>query len=889
MSKITLGIVAHVDAGKTTLSETILYKKNVIRKMGRVDDKDSFMDTDDIERQRGITIYSKLARIPMGDNEVIFIDTPGHVDFSAEMERCLSVLDYAFLVINGINGVQSHTRTLWKLLDRYNIPTILFVNKMDISPKSKEELMANIRETLSEECMDFAGVVTDLNVTKDGKWVMSDELLEEISMSSENLMEEFLNTGDISHKSIVQAINDRKIYPVFFGSALKGQGVDELLAFYEQALSMDLPLGNVGTSDDDFGARCFKITRDNNNVRQTWIRITGGTLKAKDMIQPFDSYPSDARKVNEIRRYNGDKYELVNEAVAGDIVALTGVDNSRPSMGFGNLPEGNESLVQPVLKYRVLVDRNDNIHEVYSELKELNDEDPALELEYIDGAGVINIRLMGKIQLEIIQAKMQERFGRNIDFGTGNIMYKETILQEITGHGHFEPLKHFADVVLEMKPLPPGSGIVVHTDCPVDVLGKNYQHQVLNYLSRRNHPGILTGSALTDMDITLVRGKSHTKHTEGGDFRKATDIAIRNGLLRVESQLLEPYYKVILELPVNNVGRAMTDLERMHGEIMTPEIKDDVCVLTGRVPVATIIDYAAEVASYTGGMGQLILEMEGYFPCHNSQEIIEQIGYDYRTDMRHPYESIYVHGGQERYAIEGELDYVGEEELVTGGSADKSQTNRPKSQKSDSDYTGYGGLEPDLEEIFTRTYGEVKFQNYNRERVITSAEQKAANVAAAREEYELNHPGAAKRRENQAARKRKKYVLVDGYNVIHAHPLWHELAEENLDAARGALIDALCNYQGFMGCELIVVFDAYNVPNTAPRDMKHNNIYMVFTKENQTADAYIERTTHEMVNADNADVTVISSDGLVQKIIMGDGARRVSARDFFAELDRLKL
>ena len=875
MNKITLGIVAHVDAGKTTLSETILYKKNVIRKMGRVDDKDSFMDTDDIERQRGITIYSKIARIPMGDNEVIFIDTPGHVDFSAEMERCLSVLDYAFLVINGINGVQSHTRTLWKLMDRYNIPTILFVNKMDISPKSKEELMANIRETLSEECMDFTGVVTDLDGTDDSNWVMSDELLEEISMSSENLMEEFLDTGDISHKSIVQAVNDRKIYPVFFGSALKEQGVDELLAFYEQALSMDLSLENVGTSDDDFGARCFKITRDNNNVRQTWIRITGGTLKAKDMIQPFDSYPSDARKVNEIRRYNGDKYELVNEAGAGDIVALTGVDNSRPSMGFGNLPEGEESLVQPVLKYRVLVDKNDNIHEVYSELKELNDEDLALELEYIDGADVINIRLMGKIQLEIIQAKMQERFGRNIDFGTGNIMYKETILQEVTGHGHFEPLKHFADVVLEMKPLPPGSGIVVHTDCPVDVLGKNYQHQVLNYLSRRNHPGILTGSALTDMDITLVRGKSHTKHTEG--------------LLRVESQLLEPYYKVTLELPVNNVGRAMTDLERMHGEIMTPEIRDDVCVLTGRVPVATIIDYAAEVASYTGGMGQLILEMEGYFPCHNSQEIIEQIGYDYHTDMRHPYESIYVHGGQERYAIEGELDYVGEEELVTGGLVDKSQINRSKSKKADSDYTGYGGLEPDLEEIFTRTYGEVKFQNYNRAKTITSAEQKAANVAAAREEYELNHPGAAKRKENEAARKRKKYVLVDGYNVIHAHPLWHELAEENLDAARGALIDALCNYQGFMGCELIVVFDAYNVPNTAPRDMKHNNIYIVFTKENQTADAYIERTTHEMVNADNADVTVISSDGLVQKIIMGDGARRVSARDFFAELDRLKL
>ncbi len=871
MKKIVAGIVAHVDAGKTTLSEMMLYKSGAIRSLGRVDSKDSHMDTDEIEKQRGITIYSSQSRIVLEDTIITFLDTPGHVDFSAEMERTLSVLDYAILVISGIDGVQSHTRTLFRLLESYGVPTFVFVNKMDISYKTREELIENIKNSLANEACS----------------VNSDDFYENIAMSDESLLDVFMESGHLAEAEVAKAIADRKVFPIYFGSALKDEGVDELLADLDRYTIVR------NTLNEKLSARAYKITRDKNKVRETHIKIISGSIRPKELLQPFDGYPSDARKINEIRVYDGEKYTSLDCASAGDICVVTGLDESYPGQGFGECEDARLPELVPVLSYIVELKKDQNVSVVYSYFKELMDEDPMLNVSFNERLALIKVELMGQIQLEVLKQKLLSRYKIDVSFGVGKIVYRETIKESVTGHGHYEPLKHFADVILEINPLPAGSGIRVNTRTSTDVLPMNYQHQVLNYLSRREHPGVLSGFPVTDLEINLIAGKSHKKHTEGGDFRRATDIALRDGLLRAENVLLEPYYNVCLELPQSYVGRAMNDIEAMHGSLKTPEITGDKCILKGRVPVASVMNYASEVAAYTSGQGNLMLTMAGYYPCHNAKEVIEEIGYNYLNDLKHPYESIYVH---QENPIElplkvqidlGLVDENGNSILNNGFSgAGKYENSKEGSAKNATrvgssnkgDYKGYGGLEPELEQIFVREFGQItRYRDSDHARVIDSRQE---NITKAREDYLKAHPSIVDKQENKKNEQRVKYLLVDGYNLIYAWPELKAIAEDNLEGARGALLDKLCNYAGYTGYETIVVFDAYKVKGNIGEAFDYQNIHVVYTKEAQSADSYIQRATHEMRNKDKSDVTVVSSDGLVQLIVLGEGALRVSSREF---------
>ncbi len=880
MKKIVFGILAHVDAGKTTLSEQMLYQTGAIRTLGRVDHQDTCMDFDQVEKERGITIYSSQASFLYKDMKAILLDTPGHVDFSAEMERSLQVLDYAVLVISGIDGVQSHTRTLWKLLDKYQIPTFLYVNKMDVTHREREELLAEVRRLCSTECIDFSGwtgrdcqadktaVPEDHQANKTA--VPEDSLLEEIATADDFLLEEYMENGTISSEAIASAIKRRLIYPVVFGAALKGEGVTQLLDLLE---AYTIERNSFG----EFGAKVFKITRDKNNHRETWLRVTSGKLEAKDIVLPFGAYPDQAEKVHEIRVYSGGKAEAVNVVEAGDIAVVTGLSRSYPGQGLGCEKDSDLPVLEPVLCFQVLLGQQDNPAHVYDCMKILEEEDPMLRVSWKEGLQEIQVELMGRIQLEVLQRKMLDRFGLEVDFGTGHIMYRETIAGPTIGHGHYEPLKHFADVVLRMEPLPANSGIQVETEVAVDTLPKNYQNQVLNFLRRREHPGVLTGSPITDIAITIIDGKSHKKHTEGGDFRRATDIALRDGLLRTDSVLLEPYYHVTLELPQNYVGRAMTDFEKMHGHIDAPRMEGDLCILTGRVPVALVTDYAAEVASYTGGMGQLLLEMDGFYPCHNADEVIEEKGYNFLNDLAHPYESIYVH----RENPDQVPDMVREALGDSSNEAELSATVSPQvSKKKETSYNGYSSLDAELEAIFVREFGEIRRPLPEGMREVTASNDKSVR---AREEYLEAHPARRAKRNLP----RKKYILVDGYNVIFAWEELKSLAEDNLEAARGRLLDILSNYQGFLGCEMIVVFDAYKVKGQNGEVSDYMDMHVVYTREAQTADAYIAKATHELRNRDNSDVTVVSSDGMVQLIVMTDGAVRLSSREFEAEVDRV--
>ncbi|SEI87398.1 small GTP-binding protein domain-containing protein [Lachnospiraceae bacterium A10] len=861
MKKIVAGILAHVDAGKTTLSESMLYLTGEIRSLGRVDHRDTFLDTDDIERERGITVLSKMASLTYKDLEITFVDTPGHVDFSAEMERTLPVLDYAILVISGLDGVQSHTRTLWKLLKRYDIPTFIFVNKMDITHMSKDEIQADIMDKLSDSCVDFSDV-------------QDDEFVEHLAMCSDALLEEFDSIGCIQDETICTAIKNREVFPVMYGSALKMEGVEAFLDILEKYV--DNPVFG-----DAFGGKVYKINRDKNHARQTFLKVTGGTLKAKDLVLPYGAYPDEAEKVNEIRIYKGDKYEPAQFVNAGELCAVTGLENTYPGQGLGAEEDSDVPSLEPVLSYQVLLSENQNPHLILEDLRELEDEDPMLHIEWNEKLQEIHVHLMGKVQIEVLKERMRTRFQEEVDFGTGNIMYKETIAEPTMGHGHYEPLKHFADVVLTMEPLPENSGIVVETECPVDNLNKNYQHQVMNQLMRREQAGVLTCSPLTDVKITLVDGKSHKKHTEGGDFRKATGIAVRDGLLRTDCVLLEPYYHVTLEIPQSSVGRAMMDIEKMHGTMASPEIHGEHCVLEGDVPVVCAMDYASEVAAYTGGVGEIRMELSGYKPCHNAEEVMENIGYDFREDIYHPYESIYVHRENPDAPIPGLSDSDEQRDVVSAQGNVKS-SKIAKSKKNS--YNGYSGLDDELEAIFTRTFGEIR-RPLPASKTEVFADQ--SRVEEAREEYLKSHPGVAAKNERKKAVIRKKYVLVDGYNVIFAWENLKDLSRTNLESARTKLMDILCNYQGFTGVELILVFDAYKVKGNPGEVFDYQNIHVVYTKEAQTADAYIERTTHVIANSENADVTVVSSDGLVQMIVVGEGARRISSREFQGEVKRV--
>lgn len=874
MKHIVMGILAHVDAGKTTLSESILYTSGAVRKVGRVDHGDTFFDTDNIERERGITIFSKQTRFvyQQGEDdknglEVTLLDTPGHVDFSAETERVLSVLDYAVLVISGLNGVQSHTRTLWRLLRHYNVPTFIFVNKMDVARISREELMVDIRENISPECVDMEPLLINGNDAGDDSNTPADieNVLEEIATVDEAILDEYMETGSIAEESIARVISEEKLFPVYFGSALRMDGITNLL----DAISL---YALEPTYSDEFSARVFKVLRDKNNKRLTFLKVLGGTLKLKDSVLPYGAYPEAAMKVNEIRQVTGEKYEPIQELRAGHIAAVTGLDESYPGQGLGDVEDAALPSLVPVLTYTVLLGEDTDAHTIFEDIKILADEDPMLMPTWEEKKGIVGVSLMGKVQLEVIKRKIKERFNEDIDFGTGTIVYKETIANPVEGHGHFEPLRHYADVRLRLEPLPPGSGIEVVTECSTDVLERQHQNQIMRQCYRAN-AGVLTGANITDIRMVITGGKSHKKHTEGGDFRKATKIAIRDALLRTENVLLEPYYHVTLDVPSEFAGRAMTDISNMNGKLETPIVLNDRSIIEGIVPVSLAMDYASQVQRYTGGLGEIRIELAGYYPCHNSEEIIEEVGYDFRSDAKNPYESIYVHQENPIEPIPGVNDNKDKEESA-GASAGVAQMSASPKKKDKQQ-----SLDDELDNIFRQTYGEKKDKpNPNPKRTILGEDEEKRRRA--REKYYEEHPNEVRKKEAKQVNIKKKYLLVDGYNVIFAWKELKDLAADNLDAARGRLIDILCNYQGYSGVELIAVFDAYKVKGGTGSNEKYNNIYVVYTKEAQTADAYIERTTHEIFKREEASISVVSSDGLVQMIVAGDGAIRISAREF---------
>ena len=866
--KITLGILAHVDAGKTTLSEAMLYETGAIRSLGRVDHGNAFLDTDDLERQRGITIFSKMARMNYGDAEFILLDTPGHADFTAEMERVLSVLDYAVLVISGTDGVQGHTRTLWKLLDRYQIPCFLFVNKMDIGFTDRETLLAQLKEKLSDGCSDFTGLYDEEN-----PW--TEEEKEGIALGSEELLNDFLETGELQPKLLGEAIAKRLVFPVLFGSALKMDGVQELLMCMSQWMS-PAPYG------EEFGARCFKIGRDTQGNRLSYLKITGGELRVKDII--------GQEKINQIRIYSGDKFETPEQVEAGEICAVTGLDESYAGMGLGQCPPLDVELIEPVLSYQVIPPEGCADHTLLSYMRQLEEEDPTLRVIWQENDRQVHVHLMGPVQTDVLQQQLKKRFGILVTFGAGAVRYKETIKGAVEGVGHFEPLRHYAEAHILIEELPRGSGLEYAMDCPTDVLDLNWQRLIYTHLKERTHRGVLTGSPITDVRLTVVTGKAHKKHTEGGDFRQATYRAVRQGLRKAESVLLEPFYQVRLEVPSEHIGRAMTDMSRMQGQFEAPETEGEMCVLTGQAPVALMREYGAELAAYTGGRGAMSLSLVGYYPCHNPEEVIETIGYDPDRDVKNTSDSVFCgHGAGYTvpwYEVEDRMHmpfasrlYEKEEEpddaAIIAQAKARAQALKQGPEKK---YDGYGGLESDLEEIFVREFGEIKRRLPSQEIRVTDYDRQKRQQEA-REAYQAAHPKPGKKKAE------KKYFLVDGYNVIFAWEELNEIAKVNLEGARGRLMDIMCNYQAHIDQELILVFDAYRIKGHKEEVVDYHNIHVVYTKEAETADAYIERTTHDM--AKEHQVTVATSDRLEQMIVIGAGAHRISARELEGEVERI--
>lgn len=863
MKKIVVGILAHVDAGKTTLSEALLYRGGTIRKQGRVDHQDAYLDTFTLERQRGITIFSKQAKAVFGEMEMTLLDTPGHVDFSMEMERTLQVLDYAVLVISGTDGVQAHTETLWKLLEEYHIPTFLFVNKTDLlgetfTEEMRESMMKSFEERLDSSIVDFTEEV---------------HMMEEAAMCGEDAMEEFLEKGSLSEETIALLAAERKLFPCFFGSALKLFGVDEFIKGME-AYCCEL------VYPEAFGARVYKITRDEQGKRLTHLKLTGGSLKVKGLL--------NGEKVDQIRIYSGSKYEAVDEAFAGGIYAVTGPAKTYPGQGIGVEDEAANPVLSPVMTYQVLLPEDTDPVVALLKLRELEEEDPGLHVVWNESLKEIHVQIMGKVQLEILKDMIRERFGIEADFGMGSIVYKETIASAVEGVGHFEPLRHYAEVHLIMEPLPSGSGLVFDSSVSEDELDLNWQRLILTHLGEREHPGVLTGAAITDMRITLAGGRAHLKHTEGGDFRQATYRAVRQGLKSGESILLEPFYDFELEIPGEQIGRAMSDIRRMQGTFEPPETLGDTSLLKGRVPVASSVDYMSEVNAYTKGRGRLRLQFGGYGPCHNAEEVIERIGYDSEEDVENPTGSVFCSHGSGFYVnwnevpdhmhiescmakdnIEQEKDR--EQEAVRGeyGKAGQSKGNGKKKRE----WSGYADKE--LEEIMLREFGPVRRKEYGSRNTRYIAGGKSVDAG----EYYKKHRD---KNRNPA----ENYLLVDGYNIIFAWEELKDLAKTNLDAARGRLMDILCDYQGFTKCRLILVFDAYKVKGNPGEVGKYHNIHVVYTKEAETADMYIEKATKEI--APNHRVRVATSDGLEQLIIMGHGAMRVSAAEFYREVMEVK-
>lgn len=849
MENIVMGILAHVDAGKTTLSEGMLYLSGTVRKLGRVDHKDAFLDTYSLERDRGITIFSKQAVFSLGNRRINLLDTPGHVDFSAEMERTLQVLDYAVLVISGADGVQGHTETLWKLLELYEIPTFIFINKMDQPGTDRESLLTELKERLDEGCIVFGK----------GKNV---ESLEEIAMTDEAVLDYFMEHETVRNEDICRLIRKRKIFPCYFGSALKLDGVQELLAGFEEYMK---PFDGK----KEFGARVFKISRDDKGERLTFLKVTGGKLVVKMPINKEE-------KINQIRIYSGAKYEAVNEVEAGGVCAVTGLSSSYIGQGLGVEKGTAAPFLEPVLTYQMILPEGADTTKVLRELKQLEEEEPLLNIVWNPALEEIHVQLMGEVQTEILKTMIAERFHLDVEFGTGKIVYKETIKSLVVGVGHYEPLRHYAEVHLKMEPLEAGSGLVFDTDCSEDVLDRNWQRLILTHLQEREHPGVLTGAPITDMKITIVAGRAHLKHTEGGDFRQATYRAVRQGLKSAESVLLEPWYSFVLEVPSEQVGRAMSDIGQMNGSFEGPEAenKQGMVRLTGTAPASEMRDYQREVWAYTKGRGRITLTLKGYEPCHNAEEVIEEIGYDSERDVDNPTGSVFcAHGAGflVKWDEVPEYMHIKEDFLAEKPGIEQDEMMAVQMGNHCNYSGGYSSSYDDDPELLTIMEREFGSKQEERDRYSSYRKQTVSTPVRHTTVIKENEP-------------KKEYLLVDGYNIIFAWEELNELAKASIDAARNKLMDILSNYQGFSGCTLILVFDAYKVKGNQGEVQKYHNIYVVYTKEAETADQYIEKTTHEIGR--KYKVTVATSDALEQVIVMGQGAYRISARDFYEEVER---
>ena len=827
----------------------MLYLSGTVRKLGRVDHKDAFLDTYSLERDRGITIFSKQAVFSLGNRRINLLDTPGHVDFSAEMERTLQVLDYAVLVISGADGVQGHTETLWKLLKLYEIPTFIFINKMDQPGTDRESLLTELKERLDEGCIVFGK----------GKNV---ESLEEIAMTDEAVLDYFMEHETVRNEDICRLIRERKIFPCYFGSALKLDGVQELLAGFEEYMK---PFDGK----KEFGARVFKISRDDKGERLTFLKVTGGKLVVKMPINKEE-------KINQIRIYSGAKYEAVNEVEAGGVCAVTGLSSSYIGQGLGVEKGTAAPFLEPVLTYQMILPEGADTTKVLRELKQLEEEEPLLNIVWNPALEEIHVQLMGEVQTEILKTMIAERFHLDVEFGTGKIVYKETIKSPVVGVGHYEPLRHYAEVHLKMEPLEAGSGLIFDTDCSEDVLDRNWQRLILTHLQEREHPGVLTGAPITDMKITIVAGRAHLKHTEGGDFRQATYRAVRQGLKSAESVLLEPWYSFVLEVPSEQVGRAMSDIGQMNGSFEGPEAEDKqgMVRLTGTAPASEMRDYQREVWAYTKGRGRITLTLKGYEPCHNAEEVIEEIGYDSERDVDNPTGSVFcAHGAGflVKWDEVPEYMHIKEDFLAEKPGIEQDEVMAVQMGNHCNYSGGYSFSYDDDPELLTIMEREFGSKQKERDRYSSYRKQTVSTPVLHTTVIKENEP-------------KKEYLLVDGYNIIFAWEELNELAKASIDAARNKLMDILSNYQGFIGCTLILVFDAYKVKGNQGEVQKYHNIYVVYTKEAETADQYIEKTTHEIGR--KYKVTVATSDALEQVIVMGQGAYRISARDFYEEVER---
>ena len=844
--QLVIGILAHVDSGKTTLSEALLYGTGTIRKLGRVDHKDAFLDTDVLEKARGITIFSKQALFTAGDTDFTLLDTPGHVDFSTETERSLQVLDYAVLVISGTDGVQSHTETLWRLLRRYRIPTFVFVNKMDLPGPGREALLTQLNRRLGDGFVDFGAEQADRD--------------EALALCDERLMETMLDRGILTDTDLIPAIARRHVFPCWFGSALKLQGVDALVEGLDRYTRPAPAL-------EAFGAKVFKVSQDEQGNRLTWLRVTGGALKVKAQLTGEADGEPWAEKANQLRLYSGAKFTLAECIGPGQVCAVTGLTRARPGEGLGAERDSDLPVLEPVLSYQVLLPEGADVHAALGKLHRLEEEEPQLHVVWNETLGEIHVQLMGEIQLEVLKSLLAERYGLEVSFGPGGILYKETITEAMEGVGHYEPLRHYAEVHLKLEPLPRGSGMQFAADCREEVLDKNWQRLVLTHLEEKQHLGVLIGAPLTDVKITLIAGRAHLKHTEGGDFRQATYRAVRQGLMMADqihkTQLLEPWYAFRLELPSDNVGRAMNDIQNMGGSFDPPETgaDGDTTLLTGTAPASTMRSYPMEVVGYTRGRGHLTLTLDGYRPCHNAAEVIEAAGYEPEHDLDNPADSVFcAHGAG--FVVPWEQ--VRSHMHVDSGWGKTAKTEEAVQARPRRMAAYRATLEEDAEllKIFEQTYGPIKRDPLAAFRPTQKRERPDFNA----EQWEIQ----------------PEYLLVDGYNIIFAWDELNALSKESLEAARRRLMDILCNYQGFKKCVLILVFDAYRVPGSPGSIEQYHNIHVVYTREAETADMFIERVTHEIGKGRR--VRVATSDGMEQVIILGHGALRVSARMFHEEV-----